>query len=154
MGRVKRWLVAAALFFAGCGGPKPGDIPGIHFGSDTCARCGMVLSEERFTSGYVDSDGRSVVFDDVGEFIAAVRSQPALARIAFVHDGETSRWLRASEAFFIRIPPLATPMGTGFAAFALEAQARSFGKRFGAQGRPMTLAALSSDPPRLPPARY
>ncbi len=100
----------------------------------------MAISEKSFASGYVDGQGRSVVFDDVGEFLLAARLEPSLAQFSFVHDAQDNRWLRVSEAFFIRAPGLATPMGTGFAAFASEGQAKSFSKRFATAGLPMKLA--------------
>ena len=139
---MKRLLAAAALIFAACAKPRPGDIPTVHFGVDTCARCGMAVSEERFASGWVAEAGHSVVFDDVGEFVEAVRGQPGLARLAFVHDAEDGRWLRADDAYFIQIRGLATPMGTGFAAFASEARARSFGRKLGAEGTPVKLESM------------
>ncbi len=143
---MKLAVAALALVLAGCGAPKPGDIPNIRYGTDACARCGMALSEERFASGYVDAQGRSIVFDDVGEFIMAVRLQPVLAQSSYVHDAEDGRWLKASEAFFVHIAGLATPMGTGFAAFASEDRARSFGKRLGSETSPAKLATLVTAP--------
>lgn len=138
---MRRWAAALGVFFAGCGGLKSGDVPSIRYGVDSCARCGMAISEERFAAGYVDAQGRSIVFDDVGEFLVAVRLQPSLARSSFVHDAQDGRWLHASAAFFVRVAGLGTPMGTGFAAFASGARAKSFSERLGKEGVPMRLLA-------------
>ena len=138
---MKPVLVAAlAMILAGCRGHKPGELPTVRYGIDPCARCGMAVSEERFASGYVDEEGSSVAFDDVGEFLATLRLQPSLAQTSYVHDAQDGRWLRASEAIFVHIAGLSTPMGTGFAAFSSEAHAQSFGKRLGTGIVPLSLA--------------
>jgi len=132
------WMLALAL--AACSGPKPGDVPSIRYGVDPCARCGMAVGEERFASGYVDGAGRSVVFDDVGEFLQAMAADPSREPASYVHDAVEGRWLRAGGAYFVRVPGLATPMGTGWAAFASEPQARSFGAGFGVKDAPLPLS--------------
>lgn len=130
-------LLAAAL--AACSRPKPGDVPTIRFGADECARCGMAVSEERFAAGYVDGGGRSVAYDDVGELLQAMTADPSLELSSFVHDAGDGRWLRAAGAFFLRVPGLATPMGTGWAAFSSEARARAFAARLGPAAAPLSL---------------
>ena len=141
---MKSWAAVLILGLAACSGPKPGDVPSIRYGVDPCARCGMAVGEERFASGYVDGAGRSVVFDDVGEFLRAMAAEPSLEPASYVHDAVEGRWLRADGAYFVRVPGLATPMGTGYAAFASEAQARSFGAGFGAKDAPMTLTQAAA----------
>lgn len=136
MGSLRGWLpVALAAALAACGKSRPGDLPNIRYGADICARCGMILSEERFAAGYVDEQGKSVVYDDVGEFLQAAAEQSAIVPVSFVHDAEDGRWLRASEAYFIRMPSLATPMGSGFAAFSSKEKAAAFGRRSGGAGK-------------------
>src|SRR5581483_4681889 len=65
------WL-SLLLAFAGCSRQHPGDAPHLRAGSDACARCGMVVSDERFAAGYVSDRGESVIFDDLGELLAAL----------------------------------------------------------------------------------
>jgi len=129
---VKRSLALATLFLlASCRSSTPGDIPQIVFGRDACARCGMLVSEKRFASGYVDAAGKSVIFDDVGELLAAATEDPTLSKAAFVTDVEDGEWTRAEAAFYARVPALATPMGTGVAAFKDRARAEIFTKKRG-----------------------
>lgn len=129
---MKRSLVLAALaLLASCRSPSPGDPPAISFGRDACARCGMIVSEARFASGYVDSSGQTVAFDDVGELLAQGAEDPALAAAAFVTDSEEGGWLRAEAAFYVRAPSLATPMGSGVAAFKDRSRAEAFARRRG-----------------------
>ena len=117
-------LLGCALL--GCARVKPGDLPRLRLGEDACARCGMIVSDERFAAGYVDADGKSIFYDDLGEFLAAAAERPDLKRVAFVHDAETGRWLPAREAVFVRIEALPTPMGSGYAAFADQAEASRY----------------------------
>lgn len=125
---MRRAWALAALLLASCRTPTPGDPPKIVFGRDACARCGMMISEARFASGYVDASGQSVVFDDVGELLAAAAKVPTLSKAAFVHDFEGGAWVRAETAFYVRVPTLATPMGSGVAAFKDRARAEAFAK--------------------------
>ena len=132
---MKRALsLAALLLLAACRAAAPGDIPKIVFGRDACARCGMIVSEARFASGYVDASGKSVIFDDVGELVAAAAEDSAISKAAFVPDIEDAALIPAESAFFVRIPSLATPMGTGVSAFKDQARAEAFSRSRGGDG--------------------
>lgn len=135
--------LAALLLLAACRKPAPGDIPNVVIGRDACARCGMIVSEARFTSGYVDAAGASVAFDDVGELLAAATADETLSRAAFVTDAVDGGWTRAETAYFVRVPGLATPMGTGMAAFKDRAHAEAFAKERGG-GAVLDWAAATS----------
>jgi copper chaperone NosL len=118
--------LALAAVLAACGRSKPGQPPVVRLGRDACARCGMVVSEARFGGGWVEDDGRSVVFDDDSELLAALAERPRAKDAAYVRDAGDGRWLRFSAAVLIRIDGLPTPMGSGYAAFADAAEADSF----------------------------
>ena len=47
-------------------GPQP---PEIAYGFDTCASCGMLLSEPRFAAATLLENGETRKFDDVGEMV-------------------------------------------------------------------------------------
>lgn len=115
-------VLALLAGLSSCARQKPGDVPLMRLGVDACARCGMIVSDERFAAGYVDEDGRSVVYDDIGEFLEAVAARPALKARSFVRHAVDGRWLPAGAAVYIRIEGLPTPMGSGYAAFADEAE--------------------------------
>jgi copper chaperone NosL len=127
---MRKLALAAALVLSGCA-RSDSPLPVIHYGRDACARCGMILSEERFASGYIGADGETVAFDDLGELLAAVSKEPALLAKSYVHDARDGRWLPASQAVFVKLPGLATPMGSGYAAFSSEAEAGDFARRLG-----------------------
>ncbi len=127
---MKKLALAAALIFSACA-RSGSDLPAIHYGRDACARCGMIIGEERFAAGYVGADGETVAFDDLGEFLTAVSKDPALVAKSHVHDAQDGRWLRASQAVFVKLSGLATPMGSGYAAFGSEAEAKDYARRLG-----------------------
>lgn len=120
-----RRLLALFLLVA-CAGPKPGQPPEIVFGRHECARCGMIVSEERYAAGFVGDDGEPVAFDDLGELLALLDAEPGLRARAWARDLNGRGWLRLSEAAVVQVPALATPMGTGWAAFATREQADAF----------------------------
>jgi copper chaperone NosL len=119
---------AVLLLLAACRAAAPGDIPKIVFGRDACARCGMIVSEARLASGYVDASGKSVIFDDVGELVAAAAEDSAIGRAAFVPDFEDAGFVHAESAFFVRIPSAAGPMGAAVTAFRNRTRAETFAK--------------------------
>lgn len=127
---MKKLALTAALIFSACA-RSGSDLPAIHYGRDACARCGMIIGEERFASGYIGANGETVAFDDLGEFLAAVSKDPTLAAKSYVHDAQDGRWLRASQAVFVKLPGLTTPMGSGYAAFSSEAEAKEYARRLG-----------------------
>ncbi|MBI3287958.1 MAG: nitrous oxide reductase accessory protein NosL [Elusimicrobia bacterium] len=119
-------LAATFLLLASCARPKPGDPPQIVFGRHECARCGMIVSEERFAAGYVDDSGTTVPFDDLGELLSALAEREDLRRRSWVRDFSNGGWLRLTEAHVVKIEGLATPMGTGWVAFAQRSEAEAF----------------------------
>ncbi|OGR81988.1 MAG: hypothetical protein A3J74_01860 [Elusimicrobia bacterium RIFCSPHIGHO2_02_FULL_57_9] len=119
-------LVALALILAACARPDLTGPPQVAFGRQECARCGMIISEERYAAGYVSETGQSVAYDDVGELLAVLSKQPGLSARAWVRDFNGQGWVRAKEASFVVSPGLATPMGSGMAAFADSARAAEF----------------------------
>lgn len=118
-------LVALMLLVA-CAGPRPGQPPEVVFGRHECARCGMIVSDERSAAGYVGDDGEPVAFDDLGEMLARLDEEPGLRARAWARDFNGGGWLRLGDAAVVHVPGLATPMGTGWAAFKTRGEAEAF----------------------------
>lgn len=97
------------------------DAPEIRFGQDTCAECGMIVSDERFAAAIVllnPHDERvELLFDDIGEMLNFSLPQHSDVRF-WVRDMNTKTWLDATTAFFVVNSELHTPMGTGVAALS------------------------------------
>lgn len=104
-------------------GSKP---PSIELGRDACKRCGMIVSEERFASGIVDSDGTAQIFDDTGEMVATVQEDGLNDRKAWVHGYPSLDWIDAREAWYVVTMEVPTPMGSGVFPFDTEAGAKEF----------------------------
>lgn len=123
-----REIALALLLLAGCSGARPGQPPEISFGRSECARCGMIISDDRFAGGYVSDAGESVAYDDLGELLAELEASPALRARAWVRDFAGAGWLRLESAHALRVPDFPTPMGTGWVAFASREAAEAFAK--------------------------
>jgi nitrous oxide reductase accessory protein NosL len=119
--------VLTPLALAGCGGqPAAAGPPQIAFGRDTCAACGMIISDERFAAALTVEDIEPVLFDDVGEMLQTVAAEGLAGRRAWAHDRESVAWLDAMTATYVRGDAGTTPMGTGFSAFANRDAAAAF----------------------------
>mgnify|MGYP005852889093 CR=1 FL=1 len=121
-----RILLLLAVLLIGCG-QESGRLepPEIRYGRDTCAQCGMIISDPRFAAAAATADGTVTLFDDIGDLLAYRKAnQPAWAAI-WVHDYDTQEWLRAEDAWYLLGPGVRSPMGWGIAAFASEEAARA-----------------------------
>ncbi|OGR93692.1 MAG: hypothetical protein A2992_07805 [Elusimicrobia bacterium RIFCSPLOWO2_01_FULL_59_12] len=124
---MRRWIWIVPFFIAACQAPRTEGPPAIRFGRDACSRCGMIINEARFASGYMDPRGRSVAFDDLGEMLAAAKEKPEIAPRIYAGDFSAGgTWIPASKALFVRVPGYSTPMGSGIVAFSSDEAARSF----------------------------
>lgn len=121
-------LGGAALALAGCGGRASADEPPkISYGRDTCARCRMIVSDERYAAALTGKDAGAALFDDPGELVAFVQESGGLnGRRAWVHDYAAGAWLDATTAHFAADTEAMTPMATGVVAFAEQASAEAF----------------------------
>ena len=127
----RRFLVSSAalpIVLVSCGGQgaSADDPPGIKLGRDSCDRCGMIISEERFASGIVNPDGEAVIFDDAGEMAATVQEEGLNNRRVWVHGFPSLKWMDATEAWYAVTMDIPTPMGSGVFPFDTEAGARAF----------------------------
>jgi copper chaperone NosL len=120
---------AAALFAAGCGKGDDVGPPDIHFGQDTCYACGMIIEDDRYAAAVVVVTGDGVVerqvFDDAGEMLESQPPPGARDVRRYVRDAATRQWVDAARATFVRTRHLQTPMGSGIAAYADPAAART-----------------------------
>ena len=128
--RRKLLVTGALLPFAlvGCGGKgaSGSEPPSIKLGRDTCDRCGMIISEERFASGIVDEKGNALTFDDPGEMIATLQDEGLNGRRVWVHGYPSMKWIDAKNAVYVVAKEAQTPMGTGVVPFDNEAEASTF----------------------------
>jgi nitrous oxide reductase accessory protein NosL len=116
------------LVLVGCGGKgaSADDPPDIKLGRDSCDRCGMIISEERFASGIVDENGDALIFDDVGEMVATIQEEGLNKRRAWVHGHPSLEWMDARDAWYAVTMEIPTPMGSGVFPFDNEAEVQAY----------------------------
>ncbi|MFN8506069.1 MAG: nitrous oxide reductase accessory protein NosL [Dehalococcoidia bacterium] len=109
---------AAAGYLALPGEEAPTGDPRIRYGGEPCARCGMIISDERFAAAW--RAGREEThFDDIGCMVAMFRQHhPAGEVTYFVRDYSRDAWLDATAAVFVRAPGVKSPMSYDIPAFA------------------------------------
>ncbi len=119
-------LLGILLFLASCG-QESGQLkpPEIRYGRDTCAQCGMIISDPRFAAAAATGDGTMSIFDDIGDLLAYRKKNRPEWAVIWVHDYNTQEWLRAEDAWYLLSPAIHSPMGWGIAAFASEEAARA-----------------------------
>ncbi len=108
----------AVMGLAGCARASEGTEE-IHFGRDTCAKCGMVISDPHFAAEIRGGPDRQLVkFDDAGCAVNWLEKQAWRADTTtdfWVMDADTGQsWLKAMEAWYT--PGAMSPMNYGYSA--------------------------------------
>jgi copper chaperone NosL len=116
-------LAVASLSLSACGSAASGP-PAIALDETACAHCGMLVSDLAFASAYRTPAGDALVFDDLG---CLLRARPSEGARVWVKDYETSEWLDAEAAYFVRSQSIETPMGGGIVAFSTREAAQERG---------------------------
>lgn len=125
-------LLASAVLFVACqSGPLQGP-PELRLGRDTCAECGMIISEQPFACALlVEHDGsrEHALFDDAGCMLDYRHKQEASHRTlgSFVVDYKDRRWLPAESSWYAIIDDhsIRTPMASGIVAFGTKDAAQA-----------------------------
>jgi len=133
---MRRVLMAAAMVMctleaASCRQVTGTEPPKILYGQQECARCRMIISEERFACALVlkQNDGifRSAVFDDINCMLEFEQEQHAESVVVrYVHDFNTHLWINASQAWYVHSDAIHTPMASGIVAMKSQSDAASF----------------------------
>lgn len=102
---------------------------------DMCSFCKMAISERRYAAEFIDSDGQTFKFDDIGCMIDFIKANKGSMKISaqFVVDFDNKQWVRASEAYYVHTPEIKTPMGGDTMAFGEEAKARRAASEYRSQ---------------------
>ncbi|MFN3337257.1 MAG: nitrous oxide reductase accessory protein NosL [Thermomicrobium sp.] len=119
----RRQLLVALLVtipLAACQRQRELSPPQVRYGRDTCAECGMILSDARFAAAAATADGETVLFDDIGCLLIYRQKQSPSWAAIWVHDLDTQSWLQAENAWYLVSQGIRSPMGYGIAAFASQ----------------------------------
>lgn len=117
------------LLLTGCGGAALEPVELLP--EDMCAFCRMAISDKRFASELINSEGDVYKFDDIGCMLSFQKEKSGEAISAiFVVDFDTREWHRAEEAYFVRSKEFRTPMGGNLAAFKERPRAQAAATRY------------------------
>lgn len=108
-------LSAFTLLISSCS-QKPADI---HYGSDECVHCKMMIHDNRFASQIVTETGNSLKFDAI-ECMAAYagNNKPEIdeARFYFSDFNNPGNWIDLQEVTIIKSEIIKSPMGASLLA--------------------------------------
>ncbi len=116
-------LCLALFAVPGCGKQDLLKPPKILYGRDVCAQCRMIIDDERFAGAAVSADGQFLKFDDIGCLAAHEKEPESRMLRSWVHDAVSGKWIGREQARFVYARDLVSPMGYGFAAFAVAEDA-------------------------------
>lgn len=130
MTRVMLMTAVGALALSGCGRSEVSGPPTLRLGRDMCEACGMLVNEDRCSSGMlIERDGRRVhaLFDDIGCMIDYERGAGHEFAVVerYVHDHQTRAWIALPDGHFVVADErqLRTPMSSGIIALRDRAAA-------------------------------
>lgn len=113
------FILLASLLLVGCAdGPRD-----LNIGSEECAHCRMIVSEEAFAAQLRTQHGISHVFDSIeclADFAvqAGETGEPAIGGMWVTDFNSPGTWLDAEGAYYLRSPDLRSPMGMNLSAYA------------------------------------
>lgn len=115
---------------AGCGSELEDGPPMVRLGDSLCAECGMIISDERFTTATIivgDRGNEPKLFDDFNcQMIFESKYTQFTVVDRWCHDHGSSEWIQMDDAWFVKSDQLHTPMASGIAAFKNKPDAESF----------------------------
>jgi copper chaperone NosL len=92
----------------------PEGVRPIIFDRESCAECGMSISDPRFAAQLQTAGGEVYDFDDPGCLLAFIQEHHPRVHAMYFHAFDASVWLTANEVGFVR--GVQSPMGYGLAA--------------------------------------
>lgn len=110
------------LFLAACS-QEPAEI---HYKSDECAHCKMMIMDERFAAQIVTSKGKAIKFDAIECMIAYSNENdldPETAKFWVSDFNNPGNWIEATQAVYVKSEEIQSPMGASL--LALESQEES-----------------------------
>ena len=97
----------------------------IHYGSDECAHCKMMITDNRFAAQLVTETGKAYKFDAIeclAEYTGANKSELESAKFWISNFYEPGTWIEADKAFIVKSEVIKSPMGESLLAFEIEQQ--------------------------------
>lgn len=95
----------------------------MHYGSDECAHCKMMITDDRFAAQLVTETGKALKFDAIeclASYASAHKSELASAKLWISNFEDPGTWVEAEKAFIIKSEVINSPMGESLLAFKSE----------------------------------
>lgn len=124
---MKKFVLWIILFVGLVGCAKSADTsiaPEIRHGEDICQRCGMIISDDRYSAAYWTTTGEARIFDDIGGMLAYYSENSEDVGSFWVHDFNTRDFIGADSTYLV-LSDMQTPMGFGIAACANQSEAEA-----------------------------
>ena len=99
----------------------------MHYGSDECAYCKMMITNERFAAQMVTSTGKAVKFDAIecmASYASENKPETESAKFWLSNFVDPGTWVDLQHATIIRSESIKSPMGANLLAVGSEAAAR------------------------------
>ncbi|MBL4590428.1 MAG: nitrous oxide reductase accessory protein NosL [Phycisphaerales bacterium] len=129
--------IAAVFAMPGCGSDTNDGPPSVRYGDSICAECGMIVSDERFTTATIiegDRGSEPLIFDDFNcQMIFESKHTDLTIVDRWSHDHGTNEWIRMDDAWFVKSNKLHTPMASNIASFKAKSDADTFAKTLNGQ---------------------
>jgi len=97
----------------------------IHYGSDECAHCKMMITDDRFAAQLVTETGKAYKFDAIeclAQYTSANKSELESAKLWVSNFQYPGTWVEAGKAFIVKSKVINSPMGESLLAFETEQQ--------------------------------
>lgn len=109
------------------------DEASIHWGSDVCQHCRMVLSDKKFGAVIVNEHGKARTFDAIECVVRHQEENPesGTQQILLVPFDDPNTLVSKPAAHIVQSEALKSPMGESLAAFSNQSAAKSFLKENG-----------------------
>jgi len=120
---VRALIVVVLLLGAVAGGiwwlerPPAGPLEPV-WDKESCAHCGMAVSDPRYAAEIQTRDGRVLYFDDPGCLLQYQKDRHPEERAVYFHHSREPRWLPSGATGFVKAAR--TPMNWGLAAVDAE----------------------------------
>ncbi|WP_445665828.1 nitrous oxide reductase accessory protein NosL [Fodinibius sp. AD559] len=120
---LKITVVIGLLLLATACSQEPAEV---HYGSDECAHCKMMITDAQFASQIVSDKGKAYKFDAIECMAAHYRiNKDELdgAKLYVSNYNKPGNWLNAKEAQFVKSEEVNSPMGESLLAFPSQKEA-------------------------------
>lgn len=97
----------------------------IHYGSDECAHCKMMITDDRFAAQLVTETGKAIKFDAIeclAQYASTNKSDLESAKLWVSNFEDPGTWLEVRQAYIIKSEVINSPMGESLLALETEQQ--------------------------------